>query len=47
MIEGGADGFGDLIISQIGEDAMIRFSNVRIILENTDSDVLDASDFIF
>lgn len=47
MIERGADEFGDLLITQIGDDAMIRFSNVRIILEDTDSDLLDAGDFIF
>ena len=47
MIERGADEFGDLTITQNGDNAMIRFANVRIILEDTNSDLLDASDFIF
>ena len=47
MIERGADEFSDLLITQAGDNAMIRFANVRIILEDTDSDLLDAGDFIF
>ncbi len=47
MIERGASDFSDLSIVDLGDDAQIRFSNVRITVEDTDHRVLDASDFVF
>lgn len=47
MIERGASDFSDLTILDLGENAQIRFSNVRITVEDTDHRILDASDFVF
>ena len=47
MIENGAGDFAGLAIIDLGDDALIRFSNVRIIVEDTDHLILDASDFLF
>ena len=47
MIENGASDFAGLAIIDLGDDALIRFSNVRIIVEDTDHLILDASDFLF
>lgn len=47
MIEDGAASFSDLTILTLGDDTLIRFSNVRVIVEDTDSSLLDASDFLF
>ena len=43
----GAESFADLTITQAGDDALIRFSNVRITVNDTDADVFGANDFIF
>ena len=47
MIESGAEDFADLEIAQAGEDVRIDFANVRIVVENADSDGFAANDFIF
>lgn len=47
MIENGAEAFVDLTITQIGDDARVRFANVRIDIEDTDISALTAADFIF
>ncbi len=47
LIGAGADSFADLTISQAGDDALIRFANVRIFLEDTDMNVLEQTDFMF
>ena len=43
----GADDFSDLTINQFGSNAHITFANVRIVVEDTDADVLGANDFLF
>ena len=43
----GAEDFADLTIAQFGDDARITFANVRITVEDTDADLLGASDFLF
>ena len=47
LIGAGAESFADLSISQVGDDALIRFANVRIFLEDTDMNVLEQTDFMF
>lgn len=47
MIDEGAEAFADLTITQIGDDALVRFANVRISVEDTDISALTAADFIF
>jgi Ca2+-binding RTX toxin-like protein len=46
-IRDGAASFADLDISSNGDDAVVAFSNVRVILEDVDSTALDAGDFLF
>lgn len=43
----GADGFADLFIFERNGDAVIRYDGVEITLDGVDSDLLDASDFLF
>lgn len=43
----GARSFDDLEIVQRGDMAVIGFSNVQVMLENTDARDLDAADFVF
>ena len=38
--------FDQLIISQINDDVLIRFANIRITVENADADLFTAADFI-
>ena len=47
MIDEGAEAFADLTITQVGDDALVRFANVRISVEDTDTSALSAADFIF
>lgn len=37
----------DLTISQVGDNTLIRFSNIRITVEDADADLFTAADFIF
>lgn len=46
-IGAGADDFGDLAIRQNGEDAVIRFANVRLTILGQSAADFDATDFIF
>ena len=46
-ITGGADEFVDLTISQAGDDVRIRFSNVQVTVENSETGDFTAADFIF
>ncbi|MDG1212330.1 MAG: calcium-binding protein [Paracoccaceae bacterium] len=43
----GADDFGDLSISQVGDDVRIAFANVRIVVEDDNDGAFSSSDFIF
>ena len=43
----GADDFSDLTINQFGSNDHITFANDRIVVEDTDADVLGANDFLF
>ena len=43
----GADAFNDLDISQSGDDVLISFANVRVLVEDQDEGDFAASDFIF
>ncbi|MDG1208233.1 MAG: choice-of-anchor Q domain-containing protein [Paracoccaceae bacterium] len=45
-INKGADVFSDLTISQVGDDALITFGNVRILALDEDADDFTSSDFI-
>ena len=47
MIEAGAAGFSELTIVDLGEDALIQFSDVRVVVEDTDHLQLNAADFLF
>lgn len=47
MIDEGAEAFADLTITQVGDDALVRFANVRITIEDTDTSTLSGADFIF
>ncbi|MDG1210983.1 MAG: matrixin family metalloprotease [Paracoccaceae bacterium] len=47
VIEGGADGFDDLMLAQLGDDVMIRFSNTRVLVLDDDVDNFANNDFIF
>ncbi|MEM7545362.1 MAG: hypothetical protein AAF367_07485 [Pseudomonadota bacterium] len=42
-----ADGLSDLLIAQDGNDAVISFGSLSIVVENTRSDLLDFEDFLF
>jgi hypothetical protein len=42
-----ADEFGDLSISQVGDDVRIAFANVRIVVEDDNDGAFSSSDFIF
>lgn len=44
-IDGAA--FDDLTISQIGDNVLIRYTNIRITVENADADLFTTADFIF
>ncbi len=46
-IQSGADSFDDLAITQVGDDVLIRFSNVRITVEDDQIANFTAADFIF
>ena len=37
----------DLTISQVGDNTLIRFANIRITVEDADADLFTAADFIF
>lgn len=43
----GAANFDELNISQLGENVLIAFANVRILIEEDDDGAFDAGDFIF
>ncbi|MEO1614067.1 MAG: calcium-binding protein [Pseudomonadota bacterium] len=43
----GASAFGQLAISQVGDDAVIRFASSVVVLEDFDAALLDANDFNF
>lgn len=47
MIEEGAEAFADLTITQLGDDARVRFANVTIDIEDTNIAALSAADFVF
>lgn len=47
MIEDGAEAFADLTITQLGDDARVRFANVTIDIEDTNIAALSAADFVF
>ena len=42
----GAD-FDQVLISQTGDDVLIRFANIRVKVENADADLFTTADFIF
>lgn len=44
-IDGAA--LGELTISQVGDDTLIRYTNIRITVEDTEADLFTAADFIF
>ena len=46
-IKNGAFSFNQLNISEVQGDAVVRFNGTTVRLDRVDSDVLDASDFIF
>ena len=47
MIEDGADSFGDLVLTQVGANTVIRFANVLITVENERVEDFSAGDFLF
>lgn len=46
-IESGAEGFDDLLISQLGANVQITFSNVTIIVADASADEFTSTDFLF
>lgn len=47
LIEIDGASFGELTISQIGDDTLIRYTNIRITVEDADADLFTTADFIF
>lgn len=47
QINSGANRFADLTVRDSGNDVIVRFSNVTIILEDVNHTLIGASDFIF
>ena len=41
------DGFGDLVLTQVGANTVIRFANVLITIENERVEDFSAGDFLF
>jgi hypothetical protein len=39
--------FDDLIINQVGDNTLIRYTNIRITVEDSDAELFTAADFIF
>lgn len=39
--------FDDLIISQVGDNTLIRYTNIRITVKDSDAELFTAADFIF
>lgn len=47
VVEGGAESFEDLMISQVGNDVLIRIANTRVKIEDNQVDNFTDADFIF
>ncbi|NRB36222.1 MAG: hypothetical protein HRU31_16070 [Rhodobacteraceae bacterium] len=43
----GADRFGQIKIRDDSNDAIVRFANVKILLEDVDHTQIDATSFVF
>lgn len=46
-ITAGAADFSEVTVTAQGLDALIQFANVAVLLENVDSSLIDAGDFVF
>ena len=47
QITAGATEFSDLAVRQVGEDLLVGFTNVRVLVEDQDVADFGANDFIF